>query len=226
MAAGSGEPHETEAVLVGEEEYRAPPREEGQSQTKTGHDGAVGRPEDQVPEQPIDINLLEAQKQKPGLQISETIVVDPREKKVNDQTMLGLNIIAVMTPTCVTVGDEREFGDRRRRRLGRQRRFGRKCRDQNRVTRDCCCTRTSSLCVERKRRGECHDRAHEPCGGAESIVESHANRMRAGRSSAYPATAIAADVGTLGTFRRNSLRSSNRLTPICTITVTTDRIHS
>ena len=81
MAAGSGEPHETEAVLVGEEEYRAPPREEGQSQTKTGHDEALGRPEDQVPEQPIDINLLEAQKQKPGLQISETIVVDPREKK-------------------------------------------------------------------------------------------------------------------------------------------------
>lgn len=66
MAAGSGEPHAIEAVLVGEEEYQAPPREEGQSQTKTGDDGALGRPEDQVPEQPIDINLLEAQEQKPS----------------------------------------------------------------------------------------------------------------------------------------------------------------
>ena len=81
MAAGSGEPHVIEKVLVGEEEYQAPPREEGQAQTRAGDDGALGRPEDQVPEQPIDINLLEAQKQKPGLQISETIVVDPREKK-------------------------------------------------------------------------------------------------------------------------------------------------
>lgn len=80
MAAGSGEPHETEAVLVGEEEYRAPPREEEQRQM-TGDDGAAGRSADQTDDQPIDINLLEAQEQKPGLQISETIVVDPREKK-------------------------------------------------------------------------------------------------------------------------------------------------
>lgn len=81
MAAGSGEPHAIETVLVGAEEYQAPPREEGQSQTKTGDDGALERPEDQASEQPIDINLLEAQQQKPGLQISETIVVDPSEKK-------------------------------------------------------------------------------------------------------------------------------------------------
>ena len=47
----------------------------------TGDDGAAGRWADQADDQPIDINLLEAQRQRPGLQISETIVVDPSEKK-------------------------------------------------------------------------------------------------------------------------------------------------
>jgi len=64
-----------------EDEYQAPPREDDQPQRNSGDDGAVQRPEDQAPGQPIDINLLESQRQKPGLQTSETIVVDPSEKK-------------------------------------------------------------------------------------------------------------------------------------------------
>jgi hypothetical protein len=80
MASASEDPHTIEAVLEGEEEYQAPPREEEQTQM-TGDDGAAGRSADQADDQPIDINLLEAQRQRPGLQISETIVVDPSEKK-------------------------------------------------------------------------------------------------------------------------------------------------
>ena len=87
MASGSRDPYTVEAVLVGEDEYQAPPREEGQPQTNGEGDVALrrpddqGRPDDQASEQPIDINLLESQQQKPGLQTSETIVVDPSEKK-------------------------------------------------------------------------------------------------------------------------------------------------
>ncbi len=81
MAAGRVDPHMIETVLAGEEEYQAPPREEGQSPTSTGDDDAPERAEDYAPEQPIDINLLESQEQRPGLQISETIVVAPSEKK-------------------------------------------------------------------------------------------------------------------------------------------------
>jgi len=81
VASGSRDPHAVEAGLVGEEEYQAPLRDEAPSQSQTGDDGAERRPEDSLDEQPIDINLLESQQQKPGLQISETIVVDLREEK-------------------------------------------------------------------------------------------------------------------------------------------------
>jgi hypothetical protein len=76
MATGDRDPHAIEAVLTGEEEYQAPPREDAPSESQAG---PVGRPEDE-PSEPIDINLLESQQQ-PGLQISETIPVAPREKK-------------------------------------------------------------------------------------------------------------------------------------------------
>jgi hypothetical protein len=77
MATGNTDPHAIEAVLTGEEEYQAPPREDAQSESEAG---PFGRPEDESAEA-IDINLLESQQQ-PGLQISETIAVDLREKKV------------------------------------------------------------------------------------------------------------------------------------------------
>jgi len=81
MVTGSEDPHAIERVLVGEDEYQAPPREDDQPQRNSGDDSAVQRPEDQAPGQPIDINLLESQQQEPGLQTLETIVVDPSEKK-------------------------------------------------------------------------------------------------------------------------------------------------
>jgi hypothetical protein len=80
MAKANGDPHRIEADLDGEEQYQAPPREEEQPQM-TGDDASAGQSADQADDQPIDINLLEAQQQRPGLQISETIVVDPSEKK-------------------------------------------------------------------------------------------------------------------------------------------------
>jgi hypothetical protein len=76
MASGSVDPHKIESVLVGEDEYQAPPREEEQAPIPRD-DGTANR----EAEPPIDINLLEAQQQRPGLQISETIVVAPSEKK-------------------------------------------------------------------------------------------------------------------------------------------------
>lgn len=80
MAAESVDPHTIEADLAGEDEYQAPPREEGQSPPSAGDDDALGPTEEQASEPPIDINLLESQQQRPGLQISETIVVAPSEK--------------------------------------------------------------------------------------------------------------------------------------------------
>ncbi len=81
MARGSVDPHTIEADLARDEEYQAPPREEGQSPTSTGDDDAPRRAEDHPSEQQIDINLLESQQQRPGLQIAETIVVAPSEKQ-------------------------------------------------------------------------------------------------------------------------------------------------
>jgi len=82
MATESRDPHAVEAVLASEEEYQAPPRDDPTQQPQAGDDDAMHGTEDEPAEQqPIDINLLESQRQKPGLQISETIVVNPREKK-------------------------------------------------------------------------------------------------------------------------------------------------
>ncbi|WP_411277369.1 hypothetical protein [Gaiella sp.] len=81
MVTESGDPHAIETALVGEDEYQAPPREDSQPQRSSDDDGALQRSEDRAPEPPIDINLLESQQQKPGLQTLETIVVDPSEKK-------------------------------------------------------------------------------------------------------------------------------------------------
>jgi hypothetical protein len=79
MTRESEDPHEIESELIGEEEYQAPPREQG---GMAGDDADAADPsEDQADDPPIDINLLEAQRQRPGLQISETIVVDPSKKE-------------------------------------------------------------------------------------------------------------------------------------------------
>lgn len=77
MAPRSGDPHEIESVLVGEDEYQAPPREEEEERSPAAEDGGTAQ---EAAGEPIDINLLDAQRQRPGLQISETIVVDPSEK--------------------------------------------------------------------------------------------------------------------------------------------------
>jgi hypothetical protein len=74
---GSGDPHEIGKALAGEEEYQAPPRDERESQAEADS-GALERPEEQAADEPVDINLLEAQQQ-PG--ISAHIPVAPRDKK-------------------------------------------------------------------------------------------------------------------------------------------------
>jgi hypothetical protein len=77
MAAESGDPHTIGKILVGEDEYQAPPRDESEPQAEVD-DGTLERLEDQAPEEPVDINLLEAQ-QGPG--ISTPIQVAPSDKK-------------------------------------------------------------------------------------------------------------------------------------------------
>ena len=76
MTAESGDPHTIGKALAGEDEYQAPPREESDSQAEAD-DGALERLEDQAAEEPVDINLLEAQQQP---EISP-IPVAPADKK-------------------------------------------------------------------------------------------------------------------------------------------------
>lgn len=63
----SGDPHAIEGKLEGADEYQAPSREKEQEEEEPAG------PEDG---EPIDLNLLESQLQKPGLQTSETIILD------------------------------------------------------------------------------------------------------------------------------------------------------
>ena len=70
MALSRGEPHEIEDVLDKTEDYQAPPREDdGEQREKAAPGEGDGGP--------IDVNLLEAQRQKSGLQSSERLVTDP-----------------------------------------------------------------------------------------------------------------------------------------------------
>jgi hypothetical protein len=65
----SGDPHEIEETLEQTADYQAPPREEDREdgeEPATYEDG-----------QPIDVNLLEAQRQTPGVQSKEPVVTDP-----------------------------------------------------------------------------------------------------------------------------------------------------
>lgn len=71
-APRSGDPHAIEEQLEGADEYQAPSRENEQEE---------GEPATYEDGQPVDINLLEAQRQKPGLQTSETIVSDPSQAR-------------------------------------------------------------------------------------------------------------------------------------------------
>lgn len=71
MTSSSGDPHAIEDDLESTDEYQAPPR--GKEHADEPELSSSGD------DQPIDINLLESQTQKPGLQISETIVSDPSQ---------------------------------------------------------------------------------------------------------------------------------------------------
>lgn len=74
MASANRDPHAIETTRVGVDEYQSPPREEA-----PGEESGAPEPEDPMADRPVDINLLESQRQSPGLQTSETIVVAPRE---------------------------------------------------------------------------------------------------------------------------------------------------
>lgn len=71
----SGDPHEIEDDLDKAEDYQAPPREDDGGELE---ESSSGDPDGRL----IDVNLLEAQRQKPGFESSETIVTDPSEAPV------------------------------------------------------------------------------------------------------------------------------------------------
>ena len=74
----NGNPHSIGKVLVGEDEYQAPPRDEDTLNDEPGDGDILSRLEDGAAQRPVDINLLEAQQQ-PG--IAAPIPVAPSDKK-------------------------------------------------------------------------------------------------------------------------------------------------
>jgi hypothetical protein len=72
--SNSGDPDAIEGAFDAAEEYGAPPREQEQEvgdEPATYEDG-----------QPIDLDLLDEQRQTSGLETSETIVTDPSEAPI------------------------------------------------------------------------------------------------------------------------------------------------
>lgn len=69
MTGRSGDPHAVESTLEGAEDYQSPPREPERNEEGVEPVAADER-------DPIDINLLESQRQKAGLRPSETLVTD------------------------------------------------------------------------------------------------------------------------------------------------------
>src|SRR4029077_14510232 len=74
----NGNPHSIGKVLVGEDEYQAPPRDEDTFDEEPGDGDILEHLDDGAAEKPMDINLLEAQQQ-PG--IAAPIPVAPSDKK-------------------------------------------------------------------------------------------------------------------------------------------------
>ena len=78
MSDESGDAHTITEVLVGGEEYQAPPREESKSQTEA-NDNALEELKDQAAEEPVNNDLVEEEQEQPGN--SAPIPVAPRDRK-------------------------------------------------------------------------------------------------------------------------------------------------